>query len=558
MGRRTLQFEIEVDNADGIKSIQDLIDAVNRLNNSSERSSKGFRGLGRSIGDIARASGVIGIILGAVEILTDALRNNQAVVDALSTATNALGIAFNDFFNFIQSSIDPVTQFFQEIFDDPLGSLEQFAEFLVGIFINNIEVALDSLGLLGEAFFDLITGDFEGALDAASRAGDRFLDTQLITGTSLRETGEIIADVVEATIEYTTSTVAAGAAITEQTKQTEFLALQQQRLIEQFDIQAEQQRQLRDDVSRSINERIAANTRLGEILTQQAELEISTLQARIAAVRTLNERQGETQERLLEIFELETEIAAVQARITGQRSEQLTEENALLQEQREILQELRQIGLSNQELEIERINQEAENRRLRVEREVEDEEERTRILAAIEQDRTNQIQAIQDAAAAAELRRRRERDNFLLQSSSELISGISQIAEENSDLQKGLAVAAATIDTFQAANAAYLAGLSIGGPAGLVAGPLAAGAALAAGFANVQQILSVDPGGGGGASSSPQTPQQINLPTEAPEVGGPQSIDIPEQPNTIRAIVTTRDLEENQNLDRITNDNSRF
>ena len=53
---------------------------------------------------------------------------------------------------------------------------------------------------------------------------------------------------------------------------------------------------------------------------------------------------------------------------------------------------------------------------------------------------------------------------------------------------KAVAVAQATIDTYKSAVTAYAAGLQVGGPAGLVLGPLSAAAAVAAGIANVKKI----------------------------------------------------------------------
>ena len=46
----------------------------------------------------------------------------------------------------------------------------------------------------------------------------------------------------------------------------------QQGLIEKYDLQAEQQRQIRDDESRSIEDRIKANEKLGEILDKQDKI----------------------------------------------------------------------------------------------------------------------------------------------------------------------------------------------------------------------------------------------------------------------------------------------
>ena len=55
-------------------------------------------------------------------------------------------------------------------------------------------------------------------------------------------------------------------------KSAEVAAVINQGLIEKYDRQAEQQRQIRDDESKTIEERIAANNKLGEVLEEQQKL----------------------------------------------------------------------------------------------------------------------------------------------------------------------------------------------------------------------------------------------------------------------------------------------
>lgn len=70
------------------------------------------------------------------------------------------------------------------------------------------------------------------------------------------------------------------------------------------------------------------------------------------------------------------------------------------------------------------------------------------------------------------------------------LSNIAAIAGKESAVGKAVAVAQATIDTYKAAVAAYAAGVSVGGPVGLVLGPVSAALAVAAGLANIKKIVS--------------------------------------------------------------------
>ncbi|MFP9098906.1 hypothetical protein ACLI09_07620 [Flavobacterium sp. RHBU_24] len=70
------------------------------------------------------------------------------------------------------------------------------------------------------------------------------------------------------------------------------------------------------------------------------------------------------------------------------------------------------------------------------------------------------------------------------------LSNLSAILGKESAAGKAVAVAQATIDTYKSAVAAYAAGVSLGGPVGLVMGPVSAGLAVAAGVKNIQKITS--------------------------------------------------------------------
>lgn len=95
-------------------------------------------------------------------------------------------------------------------------------------------------------------------------------------------------------------------------------------------------------------------------------------------------------------------------------------------------------------------------------------------------------------AAEAEKRKKIEEAvmNNKLELASQTFGNLAAIFGSESKAGKAAAVAQATIDTYKAANAAYasLAGIPIVGP---VLGGIAAGAAVAAGIANVKKITSV-------------------------------------------------------------------
>jgi len=104
---------------------------------------------------------------------------------------------------------------------------------------------------------------------------------------------------------------------------------QQGLLMLEYQREAEIQRQIRDDVSLTIEARQEANVKLGQILDEQAneELKLANKRKELADLElSINKDSIENQ---VAVIDARKEIADINERITGQRSEQLTNENSL-------------------------------------------------------------------------------------------------------------------------------------------------------------------------------------------------------------------------------------
>jgi len=112
-------------------------------------------------------------------------------------------------------------------------------------------------------------------------------------------------------------------------------AAQQARLAEQYDRQAELLRQTRDDESKSIQDRIAANTQLGEVLAKQEQAELSAAQAQVAAAQATFEH-NKTIDNQVALTQALAGVDGVRAKIAGLKSEQLVNEIALNKELNEL------------------------------------------------------------------------------------------------------------------------------------------------------------------------------------------------------------------------------
>jgi len=142
--------------------------------------------------------------------------------------------------------------------------------------------------------------------------------------------------------------------------------------------------------------------------------------------------------------------------------------------------------------------------------------DRKRALAAqdilVKQEQYAQEQA--DLKADAEAKKNidlaaAEAKKQLLQTSASILGSLSELAGKQTAEGKTLAIAQATIDTYLSASSAYATAAKIDP---LVLAPLAAGAAIVAGFARVKAIAEVQvPGasgsGGGGAVAAPSAPR---------------------------------------------------
>jgi hypothetical protein len=114
--------------------------------------------------------------------------------------------------------------------------------------------------------------------------------------------------------------------------QVRLAIVKQAGLVEQFDIQAERQRQLRDDESKSISDRIKANDKLKVVLDNQAAA-MTLMADKQIELAELNVKINNNIENQVALQEALNNKQAINAQITGFRSEQIVNRIALLKEE---------------------------------------------------------------------------------------------------------------------------------------------------------------------------------------------------------------------------------
>ena len=288
-----------------------------------------------------------------------------------------------------------------------------------------------------------------------------------------------------------------------------------QGLIEDYDRQAELLRQTRDDESKSIDERIKANEKLAKVLDEQEKAMLSNASISVQRAKVELDKNKESIELQKAFQEALNEQAGIEAQITGFRSEQQTNANALLREQKDIQNELALIGKSERDIQRTELLQQYDLQKELIDRQVADETEKNNLLLEAkrvydeqllelntqfdEEDLANK-KAVSDAAVDIAKKESDAKQENLAKVGNAL-SSFSELAGKETAAGKALAIASTLIQTYQSAQSSYasLAGIPVVGPA---LGVAAAGAAVFAGMKQIQNIKKTKvPGGGGGASA---------------------------------------------------------
>ena len=146
--KKSIEAEAKVDDAkkglDSVnKSVQRIDKNLEDVKDTTGGVAKGVKGIGTAL----KAAG-IGLAIAAFSKLAEVFNENQKVTDAFSTAFEALSLAFNDFFKFLNRNVGTVIEYFKGIFDDPVQSIKNlsvFNSFFDVFYINNILLVITSV-----------------------------------------------------------------------------------------------------------------------------------------------------------------------------------------------------------------------------------------------------------------------------------------------------------------------------------------------------------------------------------------------------------------------------
>ena len=312
-----ITLELEAKLGEAIKRLDNLEKGIKDVGKEAKKSSKAMGGIKKALSGVGAILTGGAFKLGAVifEKLTELFMSNQKVVDAMSTGMNFLKVAFSDLVEFISNFSMPT---FTELKDIVIqGTIDRFNELM------------EVFGLIGKSFMKLVKGDFKGAFETIKEAGKEVVDVYTGQDKSFEKVTKSITN-------YAKETFKAAQNLTDLNKQAQLNEALNAKLLLQYSNEAELQRQLRDDTSASIEDRIAANEKLGEVLDKQEQAMMANAKENIVIAEANLALDKNNLDLQLALIQAQTDLIDVEETVNGFRSEQLTNTNSLLKEEKDL------------------------------------------------------------------------------------------------------------------------------------------------------------------------------------------------------------------------------
>lgn len=332
MASKKLTVEVEFKGGDAEQGADKVAKKVEKIGKEAKQSESAFGSLGNAI----KSLGVISLIAKAFDFFKETLMKNQKIADAFAIGMEFISRVLTDLVSFIMDSVPKAIEFFTDLFSNPKKYLDELAEGIKNNIMERIQSLIDAFGYLGDIIGDVFSGDFS----KAAEDGKKFLKetADIVTGVNdsfdktvavVKEAGSAISDYAKKTLEAATQSV--------ELKNAAKLAASEAALAAaRFKKDAEIQRQIRDDQNKSIDDRIAANKKLSEILDNQLKAEKRAAELNVASARYEYNKNKNLENRVA-LNEALAELAGKEEEITGQRSEQLQNEVALQKEKSDII-----------------------------------------------------------------------------------------------------------------------------------------------------------------------------------------------------------------------------
>ena len=337
-------YNKELENAK--KGLDKTAEAQKKAATGSNIFSKGLKAVGTAF----KAMG-IGAVLAALKFLYDALSQNQKVVDVFSTAVETISIVLGkvvEVFVGVVEQVGKSSKGFEGLKNVLLGMMKiaitplQLAFYGIKLAIQQSQLAWEDsfLGSRDPKTIKDLTKGIDETKTSISEVAKSAVEAGKQVGNNLGKAINEVSQVVTASVDGISKISISGAI--EQAKanvairnSAQLAAAQQALLVEEYDRQAEKQRQIRDEERNSIEDRKKANDELGTILDAQEKAMLAQADLQIAAAQA-DVNKNKNTENQTALIEAQGNRLAVLAQIEGFRSEQKVNDLALDRERLEL------------------------------------------------------------------------------------------------------------------------------------------------------------------------------------------------------------------------------
>ena len=340
---------------EGLTGLEKGVQDVGKGAKNSQASILGMTLSTKALGLALKAAG-IGIVVSALVGLSNAFMGNQKIADSFNIGMEALSLTFKKLVNPMVEVFNAAVNYsnllelqFDQVKKVGLG-IKQF----LTMNLDGLMIGLKSAQLTWEKSFlgsgdtekiEKLRGELKGLQDDAKENRKDLVDNfkaYVEDEFKIRELQEENAEKLKNlySSENFEGILETSKALVTLRNEVKLADAEQRQLQLTYQKDAEIQRQIRDDVSLTIQERQEANTRLGEILDEQTKAERSAMLKSLQLAQLELDQDKTNIDLQVALINAKTELIDLDERIAGQRSEQLVNTNSLLKEEQDLLKEI--------------------------------------------------------------------------------------------------------------------------------------------------------------------------------------------------------------------------
>ena len=504
----TKTVKVQVDTGNSVQQLGSVKEGFEGIDAGAKEAATGTSVLTlgvRTLGLALKSAG-IGIVISLFVGLGNALMQNQFVMDKFNVALEMFNLTFKRMISFVTESYNVFLANDEQmaLFSRRFENLGNIMNNTLNFALNNFNMGMKTATVLWNAS---PFGDGSTSLDDLKNLGSEMVDfAQTQQGLLKDQLGEIeifVEDQIKGagiTFDFYTerwgalaeefvtgenNIYATADAIVSLRNEVKLAEANQRQLQLTYQRDAELQRQIRDDVSLTIEERMAANKRLGEILDEQTQVERAAMLKSLELAQVELDQDKTNVDLQVASINAKTEIIDLDERIAGQRSEQLTNTNSLIKEQADLEKALAQQKSDALKEEDRKAKEKADAQFANMNKQVDMTQKMFASIGAIRSEQFVKEQNELDKQLKKGLITQEEYDK----ESRKIEKQALKAEKRNAKFQ-------ILIDTAQGIAGAIKAGAGLAFPANL--GAIASGvASVLAGIASAKAVLNQVPGGGG-------------------------------------------------------------